>query len=65
VGTLLNNIGLSASILRKGRKALSIGRETTPKISSLLTGSDDIQIDSIRQVAKLDRDIKKANENKN
>jgi hypothetical protein len=26
VGTLLNNIGLSISILRKGKKALSIGR---------------------------------------
>ena len=65
VGTLLNNKGLSISILRKGKKALSIGREATPIISSLLTGSDDIQIDSIRQVAKLDKDIKKANENEN
>ena len=65
VGTLLDNKGLSISILRKGKKALSIGREATPIISSLLTGSDDIQIDSIRQVAKLDKDIKKANKNKN
>lgn len=65
VGTVLNNIGLSISILRRGKKAINIGREATPKISSLLTGSDDIQIDSIRQVAKLDRDIKKSNENKN
>ena len=61
VGTLLDNKGLSISILRKGKKALSIGREATPIISSLLTGSDDIQIDSITQVAKLDIDIKKAN----
>ena len=65
VGTLLDNKGLSISILRKGKKALSIGREATPIISSLLTVSDDIQIDSIRQVAKLDKDIKKANENEN
>jgi hypothetical protein len=65
VGTILNNKGLSISILRKGKKGPSIGREASPKISSLLTGSDDIQIDSIRQVAKLDRDIKKANKNKN
>ena len=64
VATILNNIGLSISILRRGKKAISIGREATPKISSLLTGSDDIQIDSIRQVAKLDRDIKKSNEKK-
>jgi len=65
VGTLLDNKGLSISILREGKKSLSIGREATPKISSLLTGSDDIQIDSIMQVAKLDRDNKKANESEN
>jgi hypothetical protein len=65
VGTLLDNKGLSISILRKGKKALSIGREATPIIISLLTWSNDIQIDSITQVAKLDIDIKKANENKN
>jgi hypothetical protein len=61
VGEVLNNKGLSVSILRKGKKALSIGREATPTVSSLVTGSDDIQIDSIIQVAKLDRYIKKAN----
>lgn len=64
VGKILNNKGLSISILRKGKRALSIGREATPILSSLLTGSNDIQIDSIRQVAKLDRDIKKSIENK-
>ena len=61
VAEFLNNKGLSVSILRKGKKALSIGRRATPTISSLVTGSDDIQVDSIIQVAKLDRDIKKAN----
>ena len=61
VAEVLNNKGLSVSILRKGKKALSIGRGATPTISSLVTGSDDIQVDSIIQVAKLDRDIKKAN----
>lgn len=64
VAKILNNKGLSISILRKGKRALSIGREATPILSSLLTGSDDIQIDSIRQVAKLGKDIKKANEGK-
>jgi len=64
VGRILNNNGLSVTILRKGNRALSIGREATPTISSLLTGSDDIQIDSIKQVTKLGRDIKKANHNK-
>lgn len=59
VGEILNSKGLSISILRKGKKALSIGREATPTISSFITQSDDIQIDSITQVAKLSRDIKK------
>jgi hypothetical protein len=65
VGRILNNNGLSVTILRKGKRALSIGsREATPTISSLLTGSDDIQIDSKKQLTKLGRDIKKANHNK-
>ena len=62
VGEILNNKGLSISILRKGKKALSIGRDATPTISSFVTQSDDIQIDSITQVAKLSRDIKKTNQ---
>jgi hypothetical protein len=64
VGRILNNNGLSVTILRKGKRALSTGREATPTISSLLTGSDDIQIDSIKQATKLGRDIMKANHNK-
>ena len=64
VGEILSNNGLTISILRKGKKALSIGREATPSISSFITGSDDIQIDSVRQVANLDKDLKKANQNK-
>ncbi len=63
VGEILNNKGLSISILRKGKKALSIGRNATPTISSFVTQSDDIQIDSITQVAKLSSDIKKTNQN--
>ena len=64
VGEILNNKGLSISILRKGKRALSIGREANPTISSFITGSDDIQIDSVRQVAKLNKDITKAHQNK-
>jgi hypothetical protein len=64
VAETLNSKGLSISVLRKGKKALSIGREATPTISSFITGSDDIQIDSVSQVAKLSRDITKADQNK-
>jgi hypothetical protein len=59
VAEILNSNGLTLSILRKGKKAVTLGREATPSVSSLLTGSDDVQIDSIRQVTKLGKDVKK------
>jgi hypothetical protein len=57
LGEILNSNGLSISVLRKGKKAFTIGRDATPTISSIITGSDDIQIDSITQAAKLGKDI--------
>jgi hypothetical protein len=59
LGEILNSNGLSISVLRKGKKAFTIGRDATPTISSIITGSDDIQIDSITQAAKLGKDITK------
>ncbi|CAN5447549.1 hypothetical protein BH18THE1_BH18THE1_11630 [soil metagenome] len=58
-GEILNNNDLSVSILRKGKKAFTLGRDATPTISSILTGSDDIHIDSVTQAAKLGKDISK------
>ncbi len=59
LGEILNSNGLSISVLRKGKKAFTIGRDATPTISSIITGSDDIQINSITQAAKLGKDITK------
>ena len=56
---ILDAEGLTLSILRKGKEALTIGREATPKVSTILTRSDDIQVDSVKEVAKLGRDLKK------
>lgn len=61
LGEVLNSNGLSISVLRKGKKAFTIGRDATPTISSILTGSDDIHIDSVTQAAKLGKDIVKKN----
>jgi hypothetical protein len=61
LGEILNSNGLSISVLRKGKKAFTIGRDATPTISSILTGSDDIHIDSLTQAAKLGKDINKKN----
>jgi len=56
---ILDAEGLTLSILRKGKEALTIGKEATPKVSTILTRSDDIQVDSVKEVAKLGRDLKK------
>jgi hypothetical protein len=36
-----------------------LGREANPTVSSFLTGTDDLQIDSIKEVTNLGKDIKK------
>ena len=59
LGETLNSKGITLSILRKGKKALSLGRDAKPTLSTLVTGTDDIQVESVRQVTKLGKDIKK------
>jgi hypothetical protein len=59
LGETLDSKGITLSILRKGKKALSLGRDAKPTLSTLVTGTDDIQVDSVRQATKLGKDIKK------
>jgi len=59
LGETLDSKGITLSILRKGKKALSLGRDARPTLSTLVTGTDDIQVNSVRQVTKLGKDIKK------
>jgi hypothetical protein len=56
---VLTDNHLTLSILRKGKEALSLGYETHPTLSRLITGSDDIQIDSVKEVAKLKHGVDK------
>ena len=53
----LTDNGLTMSFLRKGKEAISLGKDAKPMLSRLLTRSDDIQIDSIRELANLRRDL--------
>jgi hypothetical protein len=53
----LTDNGLTMSFLRKGKEAISLGKDAKPTLSRLLTRSDDIQIDSIRELANLKRDL--------
>jgi hypothetical protein len=57
-GRKLTHNGLTLSILRKGREALTIGKQAKPKLSKLITRTDDIQIDSIKEATELKRDLK-------
>jgi hypothetical protein len=56
-GQKLTDNGLTLSILRKGKEAISLGKDAKPTLSRLLTRSDDIQIDSIKELANLKRDL--------
>jgi hypothetical protein len=53
----LTDNGLTLSFLRKGKEAIVLGKEAHPTFSRLITRSDDIQIDSIRESAKLSHEL--------
>ena len=54
----LTNNGLTLSFLRKGKKALILGKGAKPTVSKLITRSDDMQINSIKESGRLKRDLK-------
>ena len=51
----INDVTLSIS--RKGEEAITIGKEAKPTLSKLLTRSDDVQIKSTMETAKLTDDV--------
>ena len=55
----LNDNHLTFTILRKGKEASSLGYETYPTLSRLITRSNNIQIDSVKEIAKLKHDMDK------
>ena len=54
----LTDNGLTLFFLRKGKKALILGKDAKPSLSKLITRSDNIQIDSIKESGKLKSDLK-------
>ena len=54
----LTENGLTLSFLRRGKKALILGKDARPSLSKLITRSDNIQIDSIKESSKLKSDLK-------
>ena len=50
--------GLTLYFLRRGKKALILGKDARPSLSKLITRSNNIQIDSIKESGKLRSDLK-------
>jgi len=54
----LTDNGVTVSFLRKGKKAITLGKKANHSFSKLLTGSDDMKIDSFKETINLKRDLK-------
>ena len=57
-GRKLSDNGVTLSILRKGKEAVRLGKDARPTFSKIVTRSDDIQLKSVREFAKLKKDLK-------
>src|SRR5919199_4020250 len=57
-GRKLSDNGVTLSFLRKGKEAVRLGKEARPTFSKMITRSDDIQLNSAREFAKLKEDLK-------
>lgn len=49
----LTDNGITLFLLRKGKETITLGERASPSISRIITKSDDIQVDSIKESAKL------------
>jgi hypothetical protein len=54
----LNDNGMTISFLRRGKEAITLGKDAKPKLSKIITRSDDVQINSVTQTGNLKRDLK-------
>jgi hypothetical protein len=57
-GRKLSDNGVTLSFLRKGKEAVRLGKDARPTFSKMVTRSDDIQLNSAREFAKLKEDLK-------
>jgi len=54
----LSDNGVTLSFLRKGKEVVTLGKDARPTLSKMITRSDDIQLNSAREYAKLKGDLK-------
>jgi hypothetical protein len=57
-GRKLSDNGVTLSFLRKGKEAVRLGEGAKPTFSKVITRSGDIQLNSVREFAKLKGDLK-------
>ena len=57
-GHKLSENGVTLSILRKGKEAMRLGKDARPTFSKMISRSDDLQVTSVREFAKLKGDLK-------
>ena len=53
----LTDNGITFSLSRKGKEAITLGEEARPSLSRIITKSNDIQVNSIKESAKLKNDF--------
>jgi hypothetical protein len=57
IAEFLDDHDMTVTILRKSKKAITLGKEAKPTISKLVIRSDDIQIESLSQAVKLGKGL--------
>lgn len=57
IAQVLDDHDMTVTILRKGKKAITLGKEAKPTISRLVTRSDDIQIESLSHAVKIGKGL--------
>jgi hypothetical protein len=57
-GRKLSDNDVTMSFLRKGKEVVRLGRDARPTLSKVVTRSNDLQLASLREFAKLKRDLK-------
>jgi hypothetical protein len=49
---------MTISFIRRGKEAITLGKDAKPTLSKIITRSDDVQINSVTQTGNLKRDLK-------
>ena len=57
-GRMLSDRGVTLSFSRQGKEAVRLGKNARPTLSKLVSKSHDVQVSSLRDLARLKGDLK-------